>query len=167
MLQLQRSRLLVWSSQLCVWWETPFKSSPQNGARNLYFSLHRLWQVFNFRLYLVMSLSQLTLSLSPISRPLPGRPFRLSFFHPIRNRCRFAAYTFLLLARASLIILCCLWSPVPLMLFSGFEDRSRTPNIIGISFTFIFHGFFSSLAKSMHLILFHFYLLVSWNCKIH
>ena len=59
-LQLQRACLLVLWSPLRVWWKTPFWSSTQNGGRNFRLSLHRLWVVFNSRLYVITSPSQLT-----------------------------------------------------------------------------------------------------------
>ena len=63
--QLQRSCSLISLSQLRVWFETPFRSSPQNGGRNFPPTLHRLWLVFNSYLYLVASPSQLTFKLEP------------------------------------------------------------------------------------------------------
>ena len=81
--------------------ETPFRCSLQNGARNFSSLYNRLWLMFNSRLHLVASPKQLTLFLSPISYPLPLRPFRLNYFQPIRTRCRFATDTFPILIRAS------------------------------------------------------------------
>ena len=45
--------------QLRVRCDTSFQGSPQNGARNFLLSLHYIWLLFNSRLFLVISPSQL------------------------------------------------------------------------------------------------------------
>ena len=52
---------LVLSSQFCVWCETPFQNSPQNGSHNFWLSSHRHVWCPTACLYIVTSDCQLTL----------------------------------------------------------------------------------------------------------